>query len=312
MKNDPIILDGATVESLLNTKELLNAVHAGFLQGASAPPRLHYELGGEDSDRFLLLMPAWNTEIVATKVVTAFPQQVPSIAAQYLIFDARRGSLKAMLDGTALTPWRTAAVSALASSFLSRPNSRSLLILGTGAVARCMVRAHSWVRSFDEIFVWGRDPSRLHSFVDNARADGYPCQPVKDYRTVLSSVDIVSSATATVDPLVLGVDVRAGTHIDLVGSFRPTMRESDNDLIQTASKYADTKAGTVEEGGDYAIPINQGVMKKEDILGDLLELAAGRTMSRRADDEVTLFKSVGTAVADLSAGAFALHRYMDR
>ncbi len=307
-KSDPLILDGATIDTLLNTKDLVSAIHEGFTHGASAPQRLHYELDGENSNRFLLLMPAWNTEIVATKIVTVYPQQVPSIAAQYLIFDARSGLLRAIMDGTALTPWRTAAVSALASSFLSRPDSRSLLLLGTGAVARCLVRAHSWVRTFDNIFVWGRDASRLQAFIDDARSDGYPCESVRDYRDVVPAVDIVSCATAAIDPLILGADIRAGTHVDLVGAFRPTMREADSDLIQIASKYADTIGGAIKEGGDYAIPIAEGLMTEDDIAGDLVGLASGRTMSRRREDEVTVFKSVGTAVADLSAGAFALHR----
>lgn len=312
MKDYPLTLDGTTMESLLNTKDLLEAVREGFVQGATAPPRLHYELGGKNSDGFLLLMPAWNTEILATKVVTVFPRQVPSIAAQYLVFDAQNGSLRAVMDGTTLTPWRTAAVSALASSFLSRPDSRSLLVLGTGAVARCMVRAHSWVRSFDEIFVWGRDPLRLRAFVDDAQSDGFPCHAVADYRSVISDMDIVSSSTAAEDPLIMGADISPGTHVDLVGSFHVTMRESDDDLIQIASKYADTTTGSVNESGDFAIPISQGIMTEDDILGDLLGLADGNAIARKLADEVTVFKSVGTAISDLSAGAFALATHISR
>lgn len=312
MKDYPLILDETTMESLLNTKDLLKAVHEGFMSGASSPPRVHYEIEGKDYEGFVLLATAWNTETLAIKIATVFPKQVPSIAAQYLVFDAQNGSLRAVMDGTTLTAWRTAAVSALASSFLSRTNSKSLLVLGTGVVARCMVHAHSWVRSFDEIFVWGRDSSRLRTFVEDAQSNGFPCHAVADYRSVISDMDIVSSATAAEDPLIMGADISPGTHVDLIGSFRSTTRESDDGLIQLASKYADTAPGSVQGSGDFAIPISKGVITEDDILGDLLGLADGNKIARKLDDEVTVFKSVGTAIADLSAGTFALGRHISR
>ncbi len=305
----PLVLDAPTMEALLNTEKLLAALRHGFMQGTTAPARMHYALDNPEADRFLLLIPAWNSEYLGTKVVTVFPNRVPSIAAQYLLFDAQRGSLEAILDGTALTPWRTAAVSALASSTLSRANSKSLLLLGTGAVARCMLRAHCWVRSFERIFVWGRNHTRLQAFVDDARSAGFSCDPVTDYRSVISDMDIVSSSTAAVNPLIMGAEISPGTHVDLVGSFRPTSREADDQLMQIASKYADTITGTVKESGDFAIPIAQGTLSEQDILGDLLGMAEARSIARQSDDEVTVFKSVGTAVADLSAGIFALKAF---
>jgi ornithine cyclodeaminase/alanine dehydrogenase-like protein (mu-crystallin family) len=277
----------------------------GFRAGANTPLRASYPVTPE-GDR-LLLMPAWNAAALGVKVVTVFPRNrargLASVAALYLLLDAETGHPLALIDGEALTLRRTAAASALAATFLARADARTLLVVGAGALAPYMAEAHCAVRPIDRILVWGR--SHEHASSTAKRLGAEVCE---DLAAGLADADVVTCATTAREPIVHGRDIRPGTHVDLAGAFTPEMRESDDELIERAEVYVDTFAGALKEGGDLVQPLAAGTIAREHVRAELADLLCGRHPGRRTQEEVTLFKSVGTALEDLCAARLVFER----
>src|SRR5688500_18993052 len=252
---------------------------------------------------------------MVTKFITEIPviraQCRPSVDAMFVLMDGRTGHPIALIDGEALTLRRTGAASALASSYLSREDASHLVIVGTGALAPFMAAAHCVVRDIRRISVWGRTSGHVQRTVAAIDAQGLPAQPAASLERALADADIVSCATTAREPLLRGSAVRDGTHVDLVGAFTPDMRESDDALVARAALFVDTYAGALKEGGDLVQPMARGVIARESIQAELAELVAGTHPGRRARDEVTLFKSVGTGVEDLCAARLVAHRLRD-
>jgi len=221
--------------------------------------------------------------------------------------DGQSGVPRALIDGEALTNRRTAAASALASSYLSRPDSRTLLMVGTGHLAAHLPHAHKAVRPIEKVLVWGRNSDSAKALAERLTFEGLAAEPIKDMAAGLAQADIVSCATTSREPLVKGAHVRPGTHIDLVGAFTRDMRESDDALVASACVFVDTYGGALAEAGDLLLPILAGHFRREDVKGDLHELTSGTREGRSSSQEITLFKSVGAALEDL-AGAMLLAR----
>lgn len=301
------------VHAALDFAALVDALRVQFAAEAAAPVRSSHAVTPA-GDR-LLLMPAWDGVSLGVKIVTVFPgnraQGLPSVAALYVLMDGRTGHPIALIDGEALTLRRTGAASALASSYLSREDASHLVIVGTGALAPFMAAAHCAVRDIRRISVWGRTPGHVERTVAALAAKGLPAQPATSLERALADADIVSCATTAREPLVRGRDVRAGTHVDLVGAFTPDMRESDDALVARAALFVDTYAGALKEGGDLVQPMSRGIIARESIRAELAELVTGARPGRRTRDEVTLFKSVGTGVEDLCAARLVAHRLRD-
>jgi len=299
------------VHAALDWPSLVDALRAAFAAGATAPVRSSYPVTPE-GDR-LLLMPAWDGTGLGVKIVTVFPRNrergLASVGALYVLMDGTTGHPIALIDGEALTLRRTAAASALASSYLSRPDSRTLLVVGTGALAPYMAAAHCAVRSIERVLVWGRHADRAERTASTLAAQGLAATAVANLDAGLAEADIVSCATTAREPIVRGAQVRAGTHVDLVGAFTPEMRESDDDLVARAEVFVDTYAGALKEAGDLAQPIGRGAIAREHVRAELAELATGAHPGRRTRDEVTLFKSVGTALEDLCAARLVAKRH---
>ena len=235
------------VHAALDYPALIEELRRAFARGASVPLR-HAHRVNEHENAQLLLMPAWREgESLGVKIVTAYPgnaaRGAATVAATYLLLDGSTGHPQALIDGEALTLRRTAAASALASSYLSRPESKTLLVVGTGWLAQYMAAAHSAVRQFARILVWGRAPDKARALADRLVTQGLKAMPVSDLRHALSETDIVTCATTAVLPIVHGADVRPGTHVDLVGGFTPGMREADDELVGKASVFVDTRSG---------------------------------------------------------------------
>ena len=299
------------VHAALAYPELVEALRAAFLAGAEAPVRSSYPVTPE-GDR-LLLMPAWRAGLdIGVKLVTVFPHNrergLASVSALYVLLDGATGHPKALLDGEALTLRRTAAASALASRYLSRPESNRLLVIGTGALAPYMAAAHSAVRPIREIMVWGRSTDRASDLCGKLGMDGFQAHPVATLEAGLASADIVTCATTSREPLVLGAQVRPGTHVDLVGAFTREMRESDDALVAGVRVFVDTFAGALKEAGDLVQPLEAGVIERKHILAEMADLVAGRHPGRTSAGDVTLFKSVGTALEDLCAARLVFER----
>lgn len=297
-------IPAAEVHAALPWPALVEALRGAFVAGAEAPVRSSYAVTPE-GDR-LLLMPAWRAGgDIGVKLVTVFPRNrakgVASVSALYVLLDGDTGHPLALIDGEAITLRRTAAASALAAGYLSRVDAKCLLIVGTGALAPYMAAAHCSVRAIERILVWGRSPGRASALAQSLARDGLPAEPVAVLETGLEQADIVSCATTSREPIVRGAQVRPGTHVDLVGAFTREMRESDDALVLRTEVFVDTFAGALAEAGDLVQPLAQGTITREWLRAELADLVSGRHPGRRTASEITLFKSVGTALEDLCA-----------
>ena len=300
-------LDAAAVRTATPWPELIAAIAAALAEDAvSAPERHVHPVGLPDGGTgALLLMPAWvDGELIGVKTVTYFPSNagtaVPTVNAAYLLLDGRTGQLRAVLDGDELTDRRTAAVSALAADRLARADAERLLVVGTGRLSPNMARAHATVRPLTSIEIWGRNPQAAQSVAETLQAEGLPARPVADLDASMPEADIVSCVTGATSPLVRGELLAPGAHLDLVGSFQPDMRESDDAAVARATIFVDTVVGA-SMSGDLAQPLADGVITEASITADLSALANGDHPGRTSADEITLFKSAGFAAADLAA-----------
>jgi len=296
------------VHAALPWPRLADALAQAFAAGAEVPVRHAHALGGGDT---LLLMPAWTPRSLGTKLVTVMPgnaaRGIGTVQALYLLFDRSTGEPRALLDGEALTVRRTAAASALAARYLARDDARTLLVVGAGHLAPWMARAHAALRpSLERVLLWARDAAARDARATALRNEGLPAQAVDDLEAAVREADIVSCATTSTTPLVKGVWLRPGTHLDLVGGFRPDMREVDDEAVARSRVVADTLAGVLAEAGDLLQPMQRGVIAREHVLGELADLVRGTLRGRDSSDDVTLFKSVGTALEDLAAAELVI------
>jgi ornithine cyclodeaminase len=174
-------------------------------------------------------------------------------------------------------------------------------MVGAGALAPYLIEAHASVRPIAEVHVWNRDPARAEALVSRLVHRPFAVRVADDLEAAVRAADIVSCATLSPTPVVRGAWLRPGAHLDLVGAFTPAMRESDDEAVKRARLYVDTREGGLKEAGDIVQPLQAGVITRADIVGDLFDLCRGQAPGRRSADEITLFKSVGTALEDLTA-----------
>jgi alanine dehydrogenase len=295
------------VYELAPMSQLIECLRKAFTSHYSAPLRQVATIPGGNGDRLLLYMPAFDSEGGgAVKLATVFPDNEavsePTIQAALVVF-SRTGTPLAVLDGAAVTRLRTGAASALASTFLSRPDSTRLLVVGTGALAPYMALAHCTVRPISEVGVWGRRSERTIATAAKIRAlvgQRVNVHAAASLEGAMQTADIICSATSAAQPILEGQWLRCGAFIDLVGSFSPERREADDEAVRRSRIFVDTYAGTLAEAGDLLSPLQRGVISLERIEGELADLVSGRVVGRRHDEEIILFKSVGSAIEDLA------------
>lgn len=307
--------DAATVDAALSYPALVDVLQHAFAQGAISPPRHHHAVPLEGlPEATLLLMPAWQTSTqgsatagryMGIKVVTVFPGNVdagePAVYGTYVLLSAQSGLPLAIIDATRLTVWRTGAASALAARKLARADAQTLVMVGAGALAPMLVRAHASVRPIRNVVLWNRSPGRTRMLANDIEQLGMSVRVADDLEMAVRDADIVSTATLSSEPLVRGAWLRPGTHVDCVGAFKATMRETDDEVVRRARIFVDTRAGALAEAGDIVQPLHSGVITEAAIAGDLGELASGAVPGRTSEREITLFKSVGASIEDLAA-----------
>jgi len=307
------IITADQVHAALRYPEFINALESAFAGPHTMPPRQVMALDPESGrqDAFAML-PCWNNEVIAQKAFTYFPEnQTPhqTLYSQILVFDRNCGEPLALVDGVSVTCWRTAGVSALASRFLSRPDSATLLMLGTGKLAPYLIRAHASVRPLAKVLIWGRSTSKTEALVKSIGDElpGLECETVIDLPEACLHADIVVCATGSSDILIHGKWIRPGTHTDFLGNHHATERECDTDLVIRSRVYVDNRANCFKEAGELLVPMSEGLFSTEQVVGELSDLCQQRVPGRRNDQEITLFKSVGCALGDL-CGALAAWR----
>jgi len=307
------MIEAGQVDQALTFPALIDALDHGFQQDFGMPQRQVFSLSEKpDQHDGFAVLPAWTEAVIGVKAFTYFPDNAksghPSLHSKILLFSRSHGLPLAMVDGTSVTYWRTAAISALASRYLSRTNAKTLLLLGTGKLAIPLIRAHLAVRQIRRVYLWGRTLEKvfvLRQTLETLFPDVEFFQAL-DLPDCAAQADIIVSATGSATPLLSGAWIRPGCHVDLLGNHTPDRRECDSELIMKSAVFVDSRANVLKEAGELLIPIAQGQFNAGDIRAELAQLCRKTVPGRVDDEQITLFKSVGTALSDVIAAHLVL------
>lgn len=298
---------GPEVEAKLDWIALTKALEAGH----SLPRAEVADTVLRRSGDTLLTRSAWIDGMgLAVKAAGIFPgnpaKGLSSIYGAVNLFDDQTGQLEALVDFTVVTKWKTAGDSLLAARRLARKDARRVLIVGAGAVARSIVEAYKagfpeaefsvWARSWDTACDFGRDTGAT---------------PEPDLKAALSRADIVVSATMATEPVIKGAWLHPGTHLDLIGAYRPDMREVDDDAMARARLFVDARATTLHHIGELMLPLANGTITEQDVVADFYDIASG-TFTRQSGDEITICKNGGGAHLDLMTARYILEVWRQR
>ncbi len=306
------IINADSVAQALPYDRLIESLRKAFSTETISPERTQHKIKTNGNyDATLLVMPAWRQgKNVGIKIVSVFPgnveQNLSAVHANYFLLDAENGLPKAVLDGTELTLRRTACASALAADYLANHDVKTLLMVGTGNLAPHLVKAHMQVRDYSRVLIWGRRQKKAEQLISFLEFDNIKIDVVTDLKKAVSVADVISCATLSNEPLILGKWLKPGQHLDLVGAFTPEMREVDNQAVVLAKIVVDTYDGALSESGELITALKEGAIVEKDILAELAEVIKEEKTVRTKADEITLFKSVGTALEDLAAAELVL------
>lgn len=301
-----IFITNEQVKEVLTYEKLVDALFDAFCSEYEMPLRHHhfYTVPGIEENT-LILMPSWTDKYLGVKQVVLAPgnslNNMPATSALYTLSDVKTGKAFAVMNAEELTSRRTACTSALAAKYLARKDASTLLVLGGGKVAKHLVPAHAAVRNYKKIIVWMRNKDKFEEFRNELSVSRDLVVFADNLEEAVREADVISCATMTVEPLVKGEWVKPGAHLDLVGSYKPDMREVDDEAILKSRIFVDSRMGALHETGELAIPIKTGIIKESDVVADITELCLGKNKGRENENEVTIFKSAGLAIEDLAA-----------
>lgn len=266
--------------------------------------------------RTLLSRAAWIEGLgYGVKSVTVMAENtsrgLPTVQGAMLVFEDRAGALIATIESALVTDLKTAADSALGARHLARQDSKTLLILGAGQVARNVAAAYRQIfPGLERILLWNRTSEKAAALAADLAASGLPAEAVSDVASAAAQADIIVTATMSSDPVLHGDWITPGTHVDLIGAFRAEMREADDALLQKARIFVDSRDTTLHHIGELKIPLASGAITEADVLADLYQLDQGYA-GRTGPDDITVFKNGGGAHLDLMT-AFAILGDADR
>lgn len=296
----PAMLTYDDIHPLLNWADTAEALRLGHMQ--PRPEQGDLLVGPKGAQ--LLNRAAWIADmgfvIKGDCVVSGNAARgLPTVQGAAMLYDADTGAVRAIIDSRLVTQYKTAADSVLGASYLARPDSRHLVIIGAGAVADSLARAYCAVfPGIERVSIWARRRTQAQALAASLCGVATRVEAVEDLPLALATTDIVSTATFAREPILCGAWIRPGTHVDLVGAFTPDMREADDALMARASVHVDFLETTVDRIGELMIPIANGTIARSDILGDLYDLVSCGKISREKD-AITVFKNGGGAHLDL-------------
>jgi ornithine cyclodeaminase/alanine dehydrogenase-like protein (mu-crystallin family) len=286
-----------------------------MLAGGEALLPLRTMLILPDGGNLMGLMPSYlgGIQSVGVKVITAFPSNYGSEYDTHqgvvLLFDTQHGLLRAIVDGTAITAIRTAAVSGVATRLLARPEAGDLAIIGAGTQAHTHLEAMLKVRPVRRVRVYSQPLEGAYAFAGReAKRHGIPVEVKETAQEAVEGADLICTTTTSKEPVVKGEWIAPGAHINAVGAFQPAARELDTAAVAQARLYVDRRESTLKEAGEFLIPKGEGVIGDEHIVAELGEVLLGKAPARRSADEITLFKSLGIAIEDLAAAHYVLQK----
>jgi ornithine cyclodeaminase len=297
-------ISAADVAGRLEWTRIADAIAAGH-RGPRAEISDHFLGRGDDT---LLSRAAWiDGQGVAVKSVTVFPgnpaRGLPSIHGAMLIMEDDTGQVEAVIDSALVTLWKTAADSILGAKLLARSDAARLLVVGAGTVAGSLIEAYRAMFPGIDVTLWNRSRERAEALAAEAGTE-----VATDLAAAVGEADIVATATMATEPVLRGDWLRPGQHVDLIGAFRPDMREADDGALQRARVFVDSIATVLGHIGELRDPLERGVIDRDDVLGDLYALVAGR-VGRETPEDITLFKNGGGAHLDLMTGRAILEAW---
>jgi alanine dehydrogenase len=307
------ILGFSETVAALDIPPLIEALRRMFRSDAGElPPRHRHTIPlPQGTQGSLLIIPSWQAgRHLGVKLTTHFPDNAKhdkaALLGTYLLCDGRTGEALALFDGPGLTARRIAAAAALAASYLARPDCERLLMIGTGALASHLIEAHASVRPIRNVLVWDRDPDKAQRLAHRLDRRSLKVAATADLPGAVRGAHVICcAAAAEAEPVLKGHWLPLGVHIDLIGSLEAA-RAVDDETIRRARIFVDARAAALGEEGEIADAIAAGALQEDDIAGDLFELTRGSRAGRRYHDQITLFNSVGHALADLATAQMAL------
>lgn len=280
-----------------------------YSEGTTVVPlRLNIDIPKFEGQTLFMTGYAKELDITGVKIVSVFPKNIdkgiPSVPAQMLLVDGKTGQVLCIMDGTYLTQLRTGAISGAATDILANKNVKIMALCGTGGQAPAQLEAVLAVRNIELVKVYDINKERSEAFALQMQIElnkyGARIIAADSIEDALENADIITTVTTTKTPVILGSLVKEGCHINGIGSYTPDMQELDLDLIKKCDKlYVDTRNGALSESGDLIIPINKGIISENDVDGELGEVILGTVQGRESEDEITIFKSVGSAILDV-------------
>ncbi len=301
-----LVIDADATREALPFERLIPALRSLFASGCTVPPRHVHTIPAAPGEQFTsLIMPAWlEGRYYGVKTINIAPgnaaRGLAGLHASYVLYDGVTGVPLALIDGDQITTRRTAAASALAASWLARADAGHLLVVGAGQVARLLPQAYRCVRPIERVSIWARQSAQAEGFANELRSQGIDAHAAPDLQAAAKAADIVSCATLATEPLIQGHWLRPGSHLDLIGSFTPAMREADDACFVDAALYVDTEEA-LQKSGELLGPLSRGIFRPSDVRGTLFSLSRGEATGRTSPDQRTVFKSVGLALEDLAA-----------
>ncbi len=304
------VISAEEVHSALSYPELVDSLQEAYGGKYSMPPRQVFLLDENTNNDAFAVLPSWSEQFIGVKAFTYFPEAeepYKSLYSKILLFNREHGEPLALVDGTTVTFWRTAGISGLATRLLSREDSETMLLLGTGNLAPYIIRANLSVRPLKKVMVWGRSLAKAEAVVGKMQKEFADVEfsAIEDRQVACSQADIVVAATGSHEPVVLGEWIMPGTHTDFIGNHHADKRECDTDLIIKAKVYADSRVNAFKEAGEILVPIKEGVFTEDGVVAELNEMCRGDAVLRQNEEEITLFKSIGMAMSDLVGAGLA-------
>jgi ornithine cyclodeaminase/alanine dehydrogenase-like protein (mu-crystallin family) len=290
------------IRRILSFPMLVAALESGHRR-----PKIEIQDGflGSEQEQYFVRHAVDRGRFMASKLITSFPAnlikgELPAVQAVCILFDGANGRPLAIMDGTEITYWRTAADSALGAKILAPAAPATLLVVGAGQMSSWLVRAHRTVRpSLRRVLIWNRSRERATQLSVSLRQEGIEAEAVDDLSSATRLADLICTCTRSHEPLVLGGNLRPGTHLDLVGGYTPDTREADDEAARRARVFVDRRESAFKGVGDILQPIANGAIGAADVLGDLYDLLGGTVPGRRSPSDITFFKNAGGAHLDL-------------
>jgi ornithine cyclodeaminase/alanine dehydrogenase-like protein (mu-crystallin family) len=277
------------------------------LEAAHRRPKMEVQDGilGNEKAQYFVRHAVDSGRYMASKLITSFPANLdrnalPAVQAVCVVFDGTNGRPLAVMDGTELTYWRTAADSALGAKLLASPEPATLLVVGAGEMSTRLIRAHRAVRpSLRRVIIWNRTKARAVHAANRLTEEGVEAEPCDDLVAATRMADVICTCTRSREPLILGANLKPGVHLDLVGGYTPETREADDDAARRALVFVDRRESAFHGVGDILQPIRSGAIREADVLGDLYDLVGGRVAGRKFISDITFFKNAGGGHLDL-------------